>query len=83
MKKILLALIISISGSAIAKSDSGINLLQKASANSGIQQILSSKTPWQCEQLCINDFLSCIAVAQGPWVECEIWYERCASDCGI
>lgn len=91
MKKILLALSLTLSFSAVmAKSE--INnptigqstvLLQKAPANSGIHQQLRGSDFDQCTSNCLNQFRSCIATAQGSgeWWGCEMAFERCEAKC--
>ena len=92
MKKILLALSLTLSFSAaIAKNDFSIGsiesqntfLLQKAPANSGIQQQLKGKNFDQCTINCLQQFRSCIATAQGSgeWWACEMAFERCEAKC--
>jgi hypothetical protein len=92
MKKILLALSLTLSFSAVmAKSDRAENsfegqntfLLQKAPANSGIHQQLNSSNFDQCTRTCLQNFRSCIATAQGSgeWWYCELTYERCQARC--
>jgi hypothetical protein len=92
MKKFLLALTLTLSFSAVmAKSEVNNNLnsaqnvflLQKAPANSGIQQKLNGTKFDQCTISCLNKFRSCIATAQGTgaWWWCEMAFERCEAKC--
>jgi len=83
MKKLLLALVITLSfTSFIAQAETDVlqaaNMLQKAPANPLIQQLTG-----KCDAKCANNFLSCINDPTGPgWVYCEIFFERCMTDCG-
>jgi len=86
MKKILLALIISISGSAFAKPDTGINLLHATTSSTnlltGEKSVSQNKVA--CEATCINNFQACYMNPWGPgWTICEIFFERCMTDCGF
>ena len=84
MKKILLALIISISGSAVAKSEIGIDLLHTAASTNlltGVKPASQNKS--SCEGTCVNNFQACYSDPWGPgWVICEIYFERCMTKCG-
>jgi hypothetical protein len=92
MKKLLLALSLTLSFSAVmAKGDINSNSfvthttfnLQKAPANSGIHQELRGVTFDQCTRNCLMNFRSCIATAQGSgeWWACEMTFERCEAKC--
>jgi len=79
MKKLLLALIVSLSFTAVMAQNE-LNILKKAPVNPLIQQ-----SPEQCAQTCFLNFQSCISTAQGTgaWWYCELTFERCMADSGI
>lgn len=89
MKKLLLALIVTLSFSSAMAEKNNTFVLTKASAPTEIlneRNVLKTKKNF-CAQQCLAEFQTCInnigAGQGGSWVECEIAFENCMADCGI